>query len=154
MRLYDEYRLNVRRSKMNQIERYTKNGYSVGNMTVYGGTLLNGGFKSKNVNGGGGGTHYTRGVNYENIGVGESGANYGGSGSQASDENINDDIEDFEPQNFNGIPPVFDYGTAEKFLKHIRGNIVQFPVDWLRKELESSNWFYKMDRLPPIEIYD
>ncbi|OUM54652.1 hypothetical protein BVG19_g4069 [[Candida] boidinii] len=154
MRLYDEYRLNVRRSKMNQIERYTKNGYSVGNMTVYGGTLLNGGFKSKNVNGGGGGTHYTRGVNYENIGVGESGANYGGSGSQASNENINDDIEDFEPQNFNGIPPVFDYGTAEKFLKHIRGNIVQFPVDWLRKELESSNWFYKMDRLPPIEIYD
>lgn len=154
MRLYDEYRLNVRRSKMNQIERYTKNGYAVGNMTVYGGTLLNGGFKSKTVTTADG-KQYTRGVKYGNTGVDENGTSYGSNGSQANDnENINDNIEDFEPQNFNGIPPVFDYRTAEKFLKHIRGNIVQFPVDWLRKELESSNWFYKMDRLPPIEIYD
>ncbi|GMF61090.1 unnamed protein product [[Candida] boidinii] len=123
-------------------------------MTVYGGTLLNGGFKSKTVTTADG-KQYTRGVKYGNTGVDENGTSYGGNGSQANDnENINDNIEDFEPQNFNGIPPVFDYRTAEKFLKHIRGNIVQFPVDWLRKELESSNWFYKMDRLPPIEIYD
>ncbi len=49
---------------------------------------------------------------------------------------------------------VFDYDTAKKLLQLVRGRIVKFPTRWLKKEIEGSNWFYKADKLPPIQIYD
>lgn len=49
---------------------------------------------------------------------------------------------------------VFDYDTARKLLQLVRGRIVKFPTRWLKKEIEGSNWFYKADKLPPIQIYD
>ncbi|KAH3678225.1 hypothetical protein WICMUC_001654 [Wickerhamomyces mucosus] len=49
---------------------------------------------------------------------------------------------------------VFDRPTAEKLLDEIQGHLVLFPVDWLYKEIEGGNWYYNMDRIPPIEIYD
>lgn len=49
---------------------------------------------------------------------------------------------------------VFDRETADRLLSEIQGHLVLFPVDWLYKEVESGNWFYNMDRLPPIDIYD
>lgn len=52
----------------------------------------------------------------------------------------------------NGI--VYEYETAKKLLGKIRGNVVLFPTRWLKREVESLNWFYKADRLPPIQIYD
>lgn len=49
---------------------------------------------------------------------------------------------------------MFDRRTARKLLERIHGHLVVFPVDWLCKEVESNNWFYNVDRLPPIDIYD
>jgi len=49
---------------------------------------------------------------------------------------------------------VYDRETADRLLSEIQGHLVLFPVDWLYKEVESGNWFYNMDRLPPIDIYD
>lgn len=49
---------------------------------------------------------------------------------------------------------VFDRETADKLLSEIQGHLVLFPVDWLYKEVEGGNWFYNMDRIPPLEIYD
>lgn len=49
---------------------------------------------------------------------------------------------------------MFDRETAKKLLERIHGHLVVFPVDWLCKEVESNNWFYNVDRLPPIDIYD
>ncbi|CCH45548.1 hypothetical protein BN7_5130 [Wickerhamomyces ciferrii] len=49
---------------------------------------------------------------------------------------------------------VFDRETADRLLSEIQGHLVLFPVDWLYKEVDSGNWFYNMDRLPPIDIYD
>lgn len=53
-----------------------------------------------------------------------------------------------------GSERVFDRETADKLLSEVQGHLVVFPCDWLSKEIESGNWFYNMDRLPPIEIYD
>lgn len=49
---------------------------------------------------------------------------------------------------------VYDYGTAERKLQKIQGHLVLFPADWLSRELEAGNWFYNLDRIPPLEIYD
>ncbi|CDO96337.1 unnamed protein product [Kluyveromyces dobzhanskii CBS 2104] len=49
---------------------------------------------------------------------------------------------------------MFDRQTARRLLNRIHGHLVVFPVDWLCKEVESNNWFYNVDRLPPIDIYD
>lgn len=49
---------------------------------------------------------------------------------------------------------LFDKHTAQRLLSRIHGHLVIFPTDWLAKELESKNWFYSADRLPPIDIYD
>lgn len=43
---------------------------------------------------------------------------------------------------------------AEKKLKNITGHLVLFPADWLSREWETGNWFYSLDRIPPVEIYD
>lgn len=51
----------------------------------------------------------------------------------------------------NHIP---DAGEAEANLKGIMGHLVLFPTDWLSREWESGNWFYNLDRIPPVEIYD
>ncbi|AET40740.1 phospholipase D Ecym_6364 [Eremothecium cymbalariae DBVPG len=49
---------------------------------------------------------------------------------------------------------IFDRHTARRLLERINGHLVIFPTDWLSKEVESKNWFYNADRLPPIDIYD
>ncbi|CDK29425.1 unnamed protein product [Kuraishia capsulata CBS 1993] len=49
---------------------------------------------------------------------------------------------------------IYDKETAEKLLGNIRGHLVQFPLNWLSREMDSQNWFYKTDTLPPIEIYN
>lgn len=49
---------------------------------------------------------------------------------------------------------VFDKITARRILERIHGHLVLFPTEWLCKEVESKNWFYHADRLPPIDIYD
>ncbi|GCF00887.1 phospholipase D1 [Zygosaccharomyces mellis] len=49
---------------------------------------------------------------------------------------------------------VFDKQTARRMLERIHGHLVIFPTEWLAREVESKNWFYSADRLPPIEIYD
>lgn len=49
---------------------------------------------------------------------------------------------------------VFDRDTARRMLHRIHGHLVIFPTEWLAREVESKNWFYSADRLPPIEIYD
>ncbi|KAL3228899.1 Phospholipase D1 [Nakaseomyces bracarensis] len=49
---------------------------------------------------------------------------------------------------------IFDKITARRILERIHGHLVLFPTEWLCKEVESKNWFYHADRLPPIEIYD
>lgn len=49
---------------------------------------------------------------------------------------------------------VFDRKTAKKLLERIHGHLVVFPTEWLAREIESNNWFYSSDRLPPIEIFD
>ncbi|AAS53442.2 AFR071Wp [Eremothecium gossypii ATCC 10895] len=49
---------------------------------------------------------------------------------------------------------IFDRHTARRLLERINGHLVIFPTDWLAKEVESKNWFYNADRLPPIDIYD
>ncbi|SJM87881.1 related to Phospholipase D1 [Zygosaccharomyces bailii] len=49
---------------------------------------------------------------------------------------------------------VFDKHTARRMLQRIHGHLVIFPTEWLAREVESKNWFYSADRLPPIEIYD
>ncbi|CCD23548.1 phospholipase D NDAI_0B05150 [Naumovozyma dairenensis CBS 421] len=48
----------------------------------------------------------------------------------------------------------FDRHTSRRLLERVHGNLVIFPTEWLAKEVESKNWFYSADRLPPIEIYD
>lgn len=48
----------------------------------------------------------------------------------------------------------YDRHTARKILERIHGHLVIFPADWLAKEVEANNWFYNVDRLPPIDIYD
>ncbi|KAG7753340.1 hypothetical protein KL911_002733 [Ogataea haglerorum] len=53
-----------------------------------------------------------------------------------------------------GVPSVYDYESAEKLLKLITGHLVIFPTKWLQKEVESSNWFYTADKLPPVQIYN
>ncbi|QNP99062.1 Phospholipase D1 [Yarrowia lipolytica] len=53
-----------------------------------------------------------------------------------------------------GMDKVHDKATAEKILNGIQGHLVMFPTHWLYKELDSGNWFYNLDRIPPIEIYD
>ncbi|ODQ64212.1 phospholipase D/nuclease [Nadsonia fulvescens var. elongata DSM 6958] len=52
------------------------------------------------------------------------------------------------------IGDILSPAEAEKQLNCIQGHLVIFPVDWLAKELESGNWFYNADRLPPIQVYD
>ncbi|KAK9457704.1 hypothetical protein V1511DRAFT_455910 [Dipodascopsis uninucleata] len=49
---------------------------------------------------------------------------------------------------------VLDKSIAEKMLQNVRGHLIVFPTDWLLKEDEAGNWFYNIDRIPPIEIYD
>lgn len=49
---------------------------------------------------------------------------------------------------------VFDKITARRILERIHGHLVLFPTEWLCKEVDSKNWFYHADRLPPIDIYD
>ncbi|SCU92789.1 LAMI_0E12046g1_1 [Lachancea mirantina] len=49
---------------------------------------------------------------------------------------------------------IYDKHTARKLLERINGHLVVFPTDWLAKEVDSKNWFYTADRLPPIDIYD
>lgn len=49
---------------------------------------------------------------------------------------------------------IFDKVTARRILERIRGHLVLFPTEWLCREVESKNWFYHADRLPPIDIYD
>ncbi|ODQ80959.1 hypothetical protein BABINDRAFT_160393 [Babjeviella inositovora NRRL Y-12698] len=49
---------------------------------------------------------------------------------------------------------IFDRQTAEKICSEVQGHLVLFPVDWLYKEVDSGNFFYSADRIPPIEIYD
>ncbi|KAK9372898.1 uncharacterized protein V1513DRAFT_203111 [Lipomyces chichibuensis] len=52
------------------------------------------------------------------------------------------------------IDNVLDKEAAENMLNDIRGHLIVFPSDWLLKEEEAGNWFYNIDRIPPIEIYD
>ncbi|GMF06496.1 unnamed protein product [Ambrosiozyma monospora] len=60
-----------------------------------------------------------------------------------------------EPSLYNSVyGSVYDYETAEKLLSLVQGNLVQFPTRWLKNEVEGSNWFYKADKLPPIQIYN
>ncbi|KAK9464553.1 hypothetical protein V1512DRAFT_212936 [Lipomyces arxii] len=47
-----------------------------------------------------------------------------------------------------------DRDAAEERLNNVRGNLILFPTDWLLKEDEGGNWFYNIDRIPPLEIYD
>ena len=49
---------------------------------------------------------------------------------------------------------IFDKYTARRILDRIHGHLVIFPTEWLSSEVESKNWFYSADRLPPIDIYD
>lgn len=49
---------------------------------------------------------------------------------------------------------IFDKYTARRILDRIHGHLVIFPTEWLSREVESRNWFYSADRLPPIDIYD
>ena len=49
---------------------------------------------------------------------------------------------------------IFDKYTAKRILERIQGHLVIFPTEWLAREVESRNWFYNADRLPPIDIYD
>lgn len=49
---------------------------------------------------------------------------------------------------------VYNYDTAKKLLRLIKGRVVKFPARWLKNEVEGSNWFYKSDKLPPIQIWD
>lgn len=49
---------------------------------------------------------------------------------------------------------IFDKYTARRILERVHGHLVVFPTDWLAREVESKNWFYNVDRLPPIDIYD
>ncbi|KAG0667464.1 Phospholipase D1 [Maudiozyma exigua] len=49
---------------------------------------------------------------------------------------------------------IFDKYTARRILNRIHGHLVLFPTEWLAREVESNNWFYNADRLPPIDIYD
>ncbi|GMM54837.1 phospholipase D [Maudiozyma humilis] len=49
---------------------------------------------------------------------------------------------------------IFDKYTARRILDRIHGHLVLFPTEWLSSEVESKNWFYSADRLPPIDIYD
>lgn len=44
--------------------------------------------------------------------------------------------------------------SAEEVLTAVTGNLVIFPTEWLRKEIESGNWNFQMDRMTPLEIYD
>ncbi|KAK9246810.1 hypothetical protein V1506DRAFT_533817 [Lipomyces tetrasporus] len=54
----------------------------------------------------------------------------------------------------NTIDDVLSKAAAEDMLKEVRGHLIVFPSDWLVKEDEAGNWFYNIDRIPPIEIYD
>ncbi|KAK9323205.1 hypothetical protein V1517DRAFT_320990 [Lipomyces orientalis] len=54
----------------------------------------------------------------------------------------------------NTIDIVLSKAAAEDMLKEVRGHLIVFPSDWLVKEDEAGNWFYNIDRIPPIEIYD
>ncbi|TID12980.1 hypothetical protein CANINC_005079 [Pichia inconspicua] len=49
---------------------------------------------------------------------------------------------------------VYDYQSALKLMNLVQGHIVLFPTRWLQKEVEGSNWFYKADMIPPIQIYN
>ncbi|KAK7207317.1 hypothetical protein BZA70DRAFT_286679 [Myxozyma melibiosi] len=49
---------------------------------------------------------------------------------------------------------ILDRDAAERHLLNVRGHLVVFPKDWLLKEDEAGNWFYNIDRIPPLEIYD
>ncbi|CCE91711.1 phospholipase D TDEL_0D01270 [Torulaspora delbrueckii] len=49
---------------------------------------------------------------------------------------------------------IFDKYTARRILERVHGHLVVFPTEWLAKETESKNWFYNVDRIPPIDIYD
>lgn len=49
---------------------------------------------------------------------------------------------------------IFDKYTARRILERVHGHLVVFPTEWLAKEVESKNWFYNVDRIPPIDIYD
>lgn len=49
---------------------------------------------------------------------------------------------------------IFDKHTAKRILQRVHGHLVVFPTEWLAREVESKNWFYNVDRLPPIDIYD
>lgn len=49
---------------------------------------------------------------------------------------------------------VYDYQTSLRLMNLVQGHIVLFPTRWLQKEVEGSNWFYKADMIPPIQIYN
>lgn len=49
---------------------------------------------------------------------------------------------------------IFDKFTARRILERLHGHLVIFPTEWLSREVESKNWFYNVDRLAPIEIFD
>lgn len=53
-----------------------------------------------------------------------------------------------------GRGTVYDHETSLKLMKMVRGHVVLFPTRWLVKEVEGDNWFYKADKLPPIQIYN
>lgn len=48
---------------------------------------------------------------------------------------------------------IYQRETAERILNETQGHLVEFPTEWLQRELDSGNWFYNTDRLPPLEIY-
>lgn len=49
---------------------------------------------------------------------------------------------------------VYDYQSSLRLMRMVRGHVVMFPTRWLKKEVEGSNWFYKADKIPPIQIYN
>ncbi len=53
-----------------------------------------------------------------------------------------------------GRNTVYDYESSLKLMRLVKGNVVMFPTRWLKKEVEGSNWFYRADKIPPIQIYN
>ncbi|KAK9450986.1 uncharacterized protein V1518DRAFT_371319 [Limtongia smithiae] len=49
---------------------------------------------------------------------------------------------------------ILDKETARKMLENVRGHLIIFPTNWLVTESVNGNWFYPLDKMPPLEIYD
>jgi phospholipase D1/2 len=41
---------------------------------------------------------------------------------------------------------------AEVVLEHVQGHLIEWPYDWLEKEMMSNNWDHTIDLVAPIEI--